>query len=51
MKHSSKSVLMWLSKKNKGDWLGIFKDIQNKTETPDEIDVSNDYECVTILNP
>ena len=51
MKHTPKSVLMWLSKKNKGDWLGIFRDIQNKTEIPYDADVSNDYDCVTILDP
>ena len=51
MKHSSTEVLKYLSRKNKGDWMGIYKDIVNKVEIPDEIDVKNDYECFTILDP
>ncbi len=42
---------MYLNKIHKGNWDKIFKDIQKKTAIPDEIDIQQNHECISILDP
>lgn len=51
MRHSAKEILMYLNKIHKGNWDLIFKDVQQKTEIPEEIDIEQSHNCVCILDP
>lgn len=51
MKHSAKDILKYLNRIHNGNWDKIFRDIQNKIEIPDDIDIQHNHECVCILDP
>ncbi len=51
MRHTPKEILMYLNRIHNGDWDLMFRDVQRKIEIPEEIDISQNYDCICILDP
>lgn len=50
MIHSAREALIYFNKVYHGDWDRIFQAIQRKEEIPDEIDIAQNHQVVTILD-
>ena len=50
MIHSAREALIWFNKTYHGDWDRIYKAIQSKEQIPDEIDIEQNHQVVTILD-